>query len=143
MYPAWNGDANLPKTFLYDGFSYLPNSGVIRSDSDAGYPKVRRRFTSVTKNYNISFSFTFDQFELFETFFNNPPTHVTVPGIAMGSIPFYFPTPLWYPAEGETSEDRPETKLFRIVHSVGNPPYSVNQEAPNSVSVSFTLEELP
>ena len=142
MYPVWS-DANLPKNILSDGFGYSPSSGVIRSESDAGYPKIRRRFTAVTKQYTVSFSFTMEQFDNFESFFNNPPTHVTIQGISMGSLPFYFPQPIWYPGVGETEDDRPETRLYRMVHSVGSPPYNVSQESASSVTVSFTLEELP
>lgn len=138
---AW--PATLPQNVLHDQFSYTAGSGLIRNETDTGYPLVRRRFTGTTDTYAMALVMTYAQYKTFEDFFRNSPDHPTLPGAFLGSVRVAFPEPLWSPADGETEADRPTVSL-RFVTSVGNTPYTVTPNGGSGdVVVSFTMEKTP
>jgi hypothetical protein len=141
MIVAW--PETLPRYVDREGFQYTPNSGIIRTDMDAGIPKVRRRFTAVTKDYQVSMSMSQSQFETFEMFFENPPDHISLPGIMFGSVRFYFPNPIWSAGIGETEDDRPNI-VCRLKIETGGNPYSVSPDGDTvDWKIRFVMEVLP
>lgn len=104
--------SSLPKHVLRDGFGYNPQSGVLRTDMDAGFPKVRRRFTAVVKQYQVTMVMTYQQFKRFEDFYFNSPTHPNEEsrGVAE-TLRFNFPNPIWGMDTGETENDRPTIEV--------------------------------
>lgn len=78
--------ANIPSAFENAGYSYDPQSGVIRVDMETGPAKQRRRFTAVVKNHKGNILLTLAQFQTWESWFENT--------IAFGTLPFTMPHPL-------------------------------------------------
>lgn len=137
------GTYALPYLVQQDQFSFNPGSGTTRDGVDAGYPIVRRRFTSTVDTYSISLIMTYTELINFYDFFRNSPGHSILPGILYGSVAVNFPEPLWYPGTGQTEADRPNA-LFRWVTDKGTKPYSVSPDGnSSSFAVSFELEKLP
>jgi hypothetical protein len=133
----------LPQNVRREGFSGAPSSAILRSQMDAGYPLTRRRFTANTRVWSISMTMTYEQFEYFESFFNNNPDHPTIPGIWQGSVLINFPNPVWMPGTSETEDDRPKVTC-RFVIPTGGQSYQYAPDADtNDFVVSFTLERLP
>lgn len=62
--------ATLPQELLSSGFQQKAQSQVIRSDMDAGPPKVRRRFTAKVITIQGSIEINAAQYETLETFFD-------------------------------------------------------------------------
>ena len=133
MYPEW--PSTLPRNVLRDSFSYNPQSGLIRTNMDAGYAKVRKRFTAVTSEMNVSFSMTFDQLETFETFFKSAA------GLWYGARKMYFPNPLWASGPGESEQDRPDIVVRMKIDGV---PYMVVPDGQTTdFVVTFVIERMP
>lgn len=133
----------LPQRVQQDQFSFEPTSGMIRDETDTGYPIVRKRYTATIDNYSIAMVMTYAQFNTFRNFFNNSPGHPTLPGVFGGSVRVNFPDPLWSPGEGETEGDRPSA-TFRWRMDSGSAPYNVVPDGNSSqLMVSFVLERLP
>jgi hypothetical protein len=136
---AW--PATLPTNVQRDSFSYNPNSGIIRDEMDAGYPKIRRRFTAVTKEMSVSMVMTTEQLTTFETWFTNAPTNGTLPGIAYGSQRFDFPKPIWSAGPGEDESDRP---TIEVRMKIEGQPYTARPDGETrDWIVSFVVEEMP
>jgi hypothetical protein len=114
----------VPNNFEVSGFGHDADSGIIRSYMDSGPAKVRRRFTSVTKNYKGSIVMTHAQFLLWETWFEDV--------ICFGSLTFTMPDPV-----------HGGNMTARIVASKGSKPYSISQNGATDVSVSFAVEKMP
>lgn len=111
-------------------------SGIIRTNMDAGYPKIRRRFTAITSTMSVAFSMTKTQFDAFETWFAN-----SVTGISYGASKFYFPNPMWIPAGNETENDRPNIVVrFKIE---GQPYTVVPDGETRDLIISFSIERMP
>lgn len=122
---VWFGNVNLPQKTLKDGYSTERQSGVIRTDMDTGFPKVRRRFTALTKTYSITMIFTDAQYTYFENFFEND--------ILYGANLVDFP----HPRTGVNTE-------MRWLAPTGSPAYSVTPDGgTDDWRISFQLEELP
>ena len=115
----------LPQHTLQDSFQYNPTSGVIRTDMEAGYPKIRRRFTATVTSYDITMVMTTAQVVIFETFFRD--------SLKYGTVRVNFPNPL-----------DPNLTLaeFRWV-SEGSPYQIMPRESTIDWTVSFRLERLP
>lgn len=123
---AVNWPLTLPQDTLQDGFQYSRQTGLIRTDMDAGYPKTRRRFTATVRTYNISMVMTKTQLEAFETFYFD--------SLQMGTVRVNFPDPL-SPTQASAE--------FRWVGD-GGTGYTVTQSGDTQDwIVSFTLERLP
>lgn len=110
---------DLPQKFLLSASERLPNN-VISSQTDAGIPKIRRRFTSALKPYRGSVIMTREQCDLLEEFFRGT--------LKDGSLSF------------EWTHPRQGVKTFRF--TAGEPPEIV-YSWPQKVSVSISLEILP
>ena len=138
---VWPG--GLPQHVDQDSFQYSPESGILRSNMDAGVTKIRRRYTGTVKRYTVSMSMTYSQLELFESFFYNPIGHPTIPGVSGGTDFFEFPMPLWAAGEGQNESDRPKM-LVRFVIETNGAPYSATPDGQTrDWKVSFTIERLP
>lgn len=116
--------SGVPDDFEASGFGHDADSGIIRSDMDSGPAKVRRRFTSVTKNYKGSIVMTLAQFLLWQTWFEDV--------ICFGSLTFTMPDPV-----------NGGNMIARIIASKGSKPYTVSQNGATDVSVSFAVERMP
>lgn len=110
---------DLPQKFLLGASERLPNN-VISSQTDAGIPKIRRRFTSAIKTYRGSVIMTAEQRDLLEDFFRNT--------LKDGSLSFEWR----HPTQG--------VQTFRF--TPGEPP-EVLYSWPGKVNVSIALEILP
>ena len=118
----WPSD--IPQSFQQSGFSDEPMGGVIRTDMDTGYAKVRRRFTSVTDMWSGTMVMTTTELATFKSFFKNT--------IKYGSLRFNFPDQ--YNLSGPTVEAR-----FNI--NTGGKPYSLSPDGDSQDwQVKFTLE---
>ncbi|MEQ1938622.1 hypothetical protein ABMA46_10230 [Mesorhizobium sp. CN5-321] len=78
---AW--PSTLPQTFMSDGYQSGEGDGRIRSTTDSGIAKLRRRFSAVARPLSGSMFMTDMQLAAFRTFFEE-----TTGG---GSLPFTFP----------------------------------------------------
>ena len=117
--------STLPQEFQKPSFNNSPNSGIIRTEMDTGYPKIRLRFTATTENYSGTMILTETQKQAFLTFFRTT--------IRYGSLRFNFPDP-YGGADIEA----------RWVISTNGEPYSLTQDGDTTDwRLSFTLEELP
>lgn len=135
--------AELPQNVRREGFSGSSSSAILRTGMDAGYPLIRRRYTANTRVWNIAMTMTPEEFEYFENFFNNNPTHPTLPGIWQGSVLINFPNPIWKPGVSQTEDDRPKV-VCRFVIPTGGQSYTYTPDGTTSDwIVSFQLERLP
>lgn len=50
-------------------YGFKPQSGLIRTEVDAGYARVRRRFTQTPTEIDVKWKFTQDELGIFEKFF--------------------------------------------------------------------------
>jgi hypothetical protein len=66
-------------------WSEKPVTGVIRSEVDNGFPKVRRRFTKAYKTIDVTFQMDWADKQAVTDFFEND--------LADGSLPFYITDP--------------------------------------------------
>ncbi len=118
--------ADLPQYFEADSYSYEPGSGVIRTQMDAGPPKVRRRFTAV---YNVHRGAMIMSRTQFTTYFQ-PFVDTTLGG---GVLEFIFPNPI---DDGDTTIDA------RFIIPTGQAPYVATPFQSSALKVSFALEEI-
>lgn len=81
---AW--PATLPQSPLLDGFEDTPPNLIIRSETDGGQAKVRRRYTAGVRPGKWSFYMTKAQCVIFNTFYE-----ATISG---GATPFDFTDPI-------------------------------------------------
>jgi len=81
--PAW--PASLPQEPLAQGFSEQAPNTLLRSQMEAGPPKVRRRFTAGIRNIECQVRLTPAQVDLLDTFFDAT--------IAGGALPFDWKHP--------------------------------------------------
>jgi hypothetical protein len=52
-----------------DSYSFKPVNGLVRTEMDSGYARVRRRFTQTPTEIEVNFKFTLTQLGIFEKFF--------------------------------------------------------------------------
>lgn len=125
--------STLPQRPIKNGFSASPQSGVVETEMDAGLPKVRRRFTATYTDYTLTYIMSYEQFEIFEQFYNNSPIHATLPGVQGGVWRFDLPNPY-----SESADD------IEVRFVANNPPYnSVPDGDSTDFAVSFTVRRLP
>ena len=75
--------ATLPQRMDVDGYQESLGDGRLRSQSDAGPAKVRRRFSAVPRPLSVSTELTSAQLATFKTF--------VVTTLAGGTLPFQMP----------------------------------------------------
>lgn len=75
---AW--PAELPDMPLWRGLSRTRQKNYVDMPTDVGPGKRRRRSTGRSKTFNVTFSFTAAQFEIFDEFYDDET--------ADGSLPF-------------------------------------------------------
>jgi hypothetical protein len=63
--------STLPQFALRDGYQSGTGDGRLRSDTDAGIAKVRRRFSYVPRPLSLSTLMTNDQLDTFKTFYDD------------------------------------------------------------------------
>lgn len=121
---AQDWPTSLPQAFQKSDFQDTPQSGVIRTDMSSGYPKIRRRFTAVTRTYTGTMILTETQRQTFETFFNTT--------LLVGSDIVNFPDPY------NTSS------LVAMRWVPNSPPYTIQQDGETlDWRLSFAIERLP
>ena len=113
------------------GFTESAGINIIRSQTDAGPAKQRRR-ASRPNEMNVSFIMTTAQTQKLEDFIKNLPTDTTTPGIA-GVNRFTFP----HPRKLGTTID------VRIVPGSGGEFFNMQYIAPGYYSTSLKLEIMP
>lgn len=59
----------LPKVYT-GSYSFNPQSGVVRTEMDSGYARVRRRASQTPTEISVSWLFTEEEFGIFERFFD-------------------------------------------------------------------------
>lgn len=62
--------STLPGVSVHN-YSFTPQSAVVRTEVDAGFARVRRRFTQTPTEINVTWNFTRTQLGIFEKFFEN------------------------------------------------------------------------
>jgi hypothetical protein len=80
----WPG--TLPTDPLY-GWSEVPGDGSVRTETDSGPAKMRRRFTSAPSVFSLQFSMTTDQATRLMQFYTNSSSDSPA-GTASGSLTF-------------------------------------------------------
>lgn len=113
---AWPG--SLPEVMEPDEYAEQALPQTIRSDMDAGPPKVRRRFSAGISHISRRLAMTSAQVATFETFFNTDT--------AAGSLRFDW----WHPRKKATVQAR-----FMGAYSISR--------TGSYYWVSFNLEILP
>jgi hypothetical protein len=113
------------------GFTESVGINVIRSATDAGPAKQRRR-AARPNELNVNFLMTTAQTQKLEDFIKNLPTDATTPGIA-GTNRFTFPHPRKL---GTTVE-------VRIVPGSGGEFFNLQYMAPGYWSTSLKFEVMP
>ena len=111
----------LPQSPLIEGYSETLANIVVRTDMDAGPPKVRKRFTSAALPFKMSMILTGEQMETLDEFFTD-----TCNG---GATAFDWE----HPRLGDSGDGS-----FRFV---GQPTVSV--AGPDLYRVEFQVEMLP
>lgn len=81
--PTW--PASLPQSPLQQGYEEGFKNTFIRSESESGFAKRRRRFTTSPKKLNTSFLLTGAQVTTFESFFDTD--------LEGGALSFTFTNP--------------------------------------------------
>lgn len=89
-----NWPSTLPNKFLKDGLSESPPDVILRTEMDAGPPKMRRIATAGERKITGTQSMTVDQVEIFDAFFNDD--------LYGGTVRFSWV----HPRTGETKEFR-------------------------------------
>jgi hypothetical protein len=77
--------STLPQFVLRDGYQSGTGDGRLRSQTDAGIAKLRRRFSAVPRPLSARAHLSASQLEVFKTF-----VHDT---LKEGSLPFQLPSP--------------------------------------------------
>lgn len=124
---AW--PASLPQV-PQKGFTESVGINVIRSATDAGPAKQRRR-ASRPSELSLNFLMTTAQTQKLEDFIKNQPTNTTTPGIA-GVNRFTFTHPRLY-----------TTVEVRIIPGSGGEFFSLQYVAPGYWSTSLKFEVMP
>lgn len=126
---------SLPQRPNRQGFQYAPQSGVIETDMDAGFPKIRRRFTATYADFTLTFTMTPAQVNTFEAFYRNSPDSMTLSGIGGGVWTFNIINPFGEP--GST-----DTITVRMVGT--HTPYTIVPDGDTTdFNVSFSVRRLP
>lgn len=124
--PIWPTDLPNPAATNYQE---QPQSQIIRSTVDAGIDKVRRRFTSNTRQFSCTWYLTHDQLGAFESWFNND--------LGAGSLAFRFPKPRYGMTTGTHI-------LARFYGNNNDPLYTIGYaEQYRQWQVTARLEQLP
>ena len=113
------------------GFTESVGINVIRSQTDAGPAKQRRRAARPTE-LSVNFLMTTAQTQKLEDFIKNLPTNTTTPGIS-GTNRFTFPHPRIL---GTTIE-------VRIIPGSGGEFFNLQYMAPGYWSTSLKFEVMP
>ena len=111
---------NLPQRIARDGFREVPKSQVIRSETDSGAPKQRRRFSATITTFSVVINLTDTEVTTFETFFETQ--------LLGGSMSFD-----WV---------HPRTQNPAVVRIVGGA-YTLVNLGGTLYQVSFSMEVLP
>lgn len=112
-----------------NNYQEQPQSQVIRTGMDAGIDKVRRRFTSGTRQFSCMWYFTHEQLATFELWFYHT--------IAAGSLPFTMPKP----RHGMSGTP---TINVRFYVNRGEPGYTVSYaDQYRQWQVSARMEQIP
>lgn len=112
------------------GFTESVGINVIRSATDAGPAKQRRR-ASRPNELSVNFLMTTAQTQKLEDFIKNLPTNTTTPGIA-GTNRFTFTHPRLY-----------TTVEVRIIPGSGGEFFNLQYVAPGYWSTSLKFEVMP
>lgn len=112
------------------GFTESVGINVIRSATDAGPAKQRRR-ASRPNELSVNFLMTTEQTQKLEDFIKNLPTNTTTPGIA-GTNRFTFTHPRLY-----------TTVEVRIIPGSGGEFFNLQYVAPGYWSTSLKFEVMP
>ena len=124
MAVAW--PVTVPDKFEKGSYNYDPQGNILRTEMDAGYPKVRRRFTAISKYHTGMLILTTAEKEAFETWFYSTAGY--------GTEEFTFSNP----------QDVLSTIIARFVIENNSQPYSIKQDGDTlDWQVTFTIEELP
>lgn len=124
MAVAW--PSSVPECFEKNSYNYRPQNALIRTDMDTGPPKVRRRFTAITKDHSGTIIMDTTEKESFETWF------YTTAGF--GSEEFTITNP----------QDDADTITCRFKSGNGEPLYNIKQNGGTlDWEIQFTMEELP
>jgi len=110
------------------GWSETPGNSVIRSKTDAGPAKLRRRFSSAPSSFSLLFHMSQTEVDRLLTFYDNESDHATEAGTGGGVLSF---DGLAHPRKGTAT-------VFRFL----SPPV-VTQPAPGRYSVAVKLELIP
>jgi len=92
--------SSLPQRPSPQGFSETPGRPIVRTEMDAGPPKMRRRHTAGVRRYSMSFDVTKIQVATFDTFY--------VTTTAYGSLAFDMINPRTDATEEFRFADEPE-----------------------------------
>jgi len=115
--PTW--PSSLPDNPIQDGYEEARKDGRVRTQMDAGPPKVRRRFTAVVTEFPVRFHMRSSEVNTLEDFWETD--------LEGGTLRFDWTHP------------RKDTALqFRFVE-----PYTVQSLGGTLYEVSATLEVLP
>lgn len=114
--PTWPG--TLPEDTERDAYAETKGNGVLRTSTDIGPQKRRKRTNAVVTNLSVSWLMTSAQLATFESFFQTT--------VQMGSLAFDFPRP----------------RLGGIASAVFAGPYSIAPHGTDWI-VSATLEIQP
>lgn len=117
-YPATLPNWKLP-------LSYKADSGIIRTQMDAGPDKIRRRYSAVPTRFQTEMSVDGDQKDTLETFFHDT--------LSEGALAFDRTDPTTDVTESFRFLDTPE---FRVIHGASTP-------AERRYMVTLRLERLP
>lgn len=113
MAVAWPGGV----PYCFDGWSETEADTVIRTETEAGPMKMRRRYTGVVSQIQASCVLTLAQYRAFRTWLRTD--------VQQGSLPFILPDP--------TDNNTP--REFRFLE-----PPRVSSAGPVAVSISVSME---
>ena len=122
-------DYGLPERPLINGFNRTVQNNILRSNTDTGYAKMRKRFTARTIYYDLQFSFTRTQKDLFLTFFDS------VSYMAGGTGLFTISDP-------DDSGETPGSITVRLNSSKGMPVLIPDGDSTDFL-LNISLEKLP
>jgi len=141
--PVWPPE--LPRRVLVDNQKTTLGEGRLKSATDVGPGKVRRRFSSAVKPVTVNFTLNGDQRIRFISFFEEDT--------AMGSLPFLFPEVGLYGAMLTTSSGDPLTTLggvpitavswWLVRYSIASDPPSITPMGADWWQGAMALEVLP
>lgn len=109
---------SLPQ-YVLEGYTETPQDGSIRSDVDAGPPKIRRRFTAIRTSFECRMVLTSEQVQTLTDFY--------ISTLQMGSLKFDF--------------YHPRTSSFVEMRFMSAPAFT--HMAGNLYDVTLSLEKMP